>query len=98
MKLVTWNTTTVLSYSHRVEYGLHEDIPDLAKLIEICLIMSRSQSDTERVGKLTKDVSDKRFGGKYNEAHKEKGKKKGQIKKHLFMQTLSPCIAYHFKT
>ena len=53
---------------------MHEDIPDLAKLIDICLITSRSQSDTERVGKLTRDISDKRFGEKYNEAHKEKGK------------------------
>ena len=72
---VKWDTTTVLSYFHRVEYGLHEDIPDLVEIIEICLIMSRSQSDTERVGKLTKDVSDKRFGGKYNEAHKEQGQR-----------------------
>ena len=69
------NTTTVLSYFHKIEYGLHEDIPDLAEIIEMCLIMLRSQSDTERVGKLMKDVSDKRFGGKYNEAHYEKGKR-----------------------
>ena len=58
------NTTTVLSYFHKIEYGLHEDIPDPAEIIEICRIMSRSQPDTERVGKLMKDVSDKRFGGK----------------------------------
>lgn len=39
--------------------------------------MSRSQSDTERVlGKLTKDFSHKRFDGKYDEAYKEKGKRR----------------------
>jgi hypothetical protein len=72
---VKWNITTVLSYFHKIEYALHEDIPDLAEIIEICLVMSRSQSDTERAGKLMKDVSDKRFGGKFNEAHHEKGKR-----------------------
>lgn len=37
--------------------------------------MSRSQSDTERFGKMMKDVSDKRFGGKFNETHYEKEKR-----------------------
>ena len=31
--------------------------------------MSISQSDTERFGKLTKHVSEKGFGGKFNETH-----------------------------
>ena len=78
MELVKSSGITVLSYFYTVQYGLHEDIPDLAEIIEICLIMSQFQSDTERVGKLTKDFSDKRFGGKYNEAHKEKGKRQGK--------------------
>jgi hypothetical protein len=53
---VKWNITTVLSYFHKIEYALHEDILDLAEIIEICLLMSRSQSDTVRVGKLMKDA------------------------------------------
>ena len=37
--------------------------------------MSRSQSDTERFGKLAKDVSGKRFGGKFNETHQDQNKR-----------------------
>jgi hypothetical protein len=66
---ITWNTTNVLCYFQKFEHGLHEGIPDVVEIIEICLVMSRSQSDTERFGKLTKDVSEKRFGGKFNETH-----------------------------
>ena len=39
---VTWKTTNVLSYFQKPEFGLHEHIPDLVEIIEICLIMSRS--------------------------------------------------------
>ena len=60
----------------KTEHGLlHEDIPDLVEIIEICLVMSRSQSDTERFGKLAKDVSEKRFGGKFNETHQDQNKR-----------------------
>ncbi|CAB3981984.1 Hypothetical predicted protein [Paramuricea clavata] len=71
---VTWNITTVLSYFHKIEYAL-QTYQTLPEIIEICLVMSRSQSDTEKAGKLMKDISDKRFGGKFNEAHHEKGKR-----------------------
>ena len=64
---VTWKTTSVLSYFQKPEFGLYEQIPDVVEIMEICLIMSKSQSDTERCGKLAKDVSEKRFGGKFNE-------------------------------
>jgi hypothetical protein len=70
---VRWNITSVLSYFQKTEFGLHEQIPDVVEIIEICL-MSRSQSDTERFGKLMKDVSEKRFGGKFNEMHHDKDK------------------------
>ena len=60
---VTWKTTSVLSYFQKPKFGLHEQIPDVVEVMEMCLIMSRSQSDAERCGKLAKDVSEKRLGG-----------------------------------
>jgi hypothetical protein len=57
----------------------------LVEIIEICLVMSRSQSDTERFGKLAKDVSEKRFGGKLTKRIKTKIKGTELIRKHLFM-------------
>jgi hypothetical protein len=44
---VKWNITSVLSYVQKPEFGLHEQIPDVVEMIEIFLIMFRSQSDTE---------------------------------------------------
>ena len=41
-----WNTTNVLSYFQKTEYSLHDGIPDVVEIIEMCLVMSRSQSDT----------------------------------------------------
>ncbi|CAB4020272.1 mimitin, mitochondrial, partial [Paramuricea clavata] len=35
----------------------------------------KSQSDTERFGKLAKDVSEKRSGGKFNETHQDQNKR-----------------------
>ena len=42
-----WNTTNVLFYFQKTEYSLHDGIPDVVEIIEICVVMSRSQSDTE---------------------------------------------------
>ena len=53
--------------------GMHVDIPDVVEVAEICLLMSRSQSDTERMGKTAKRVSEGRFEGKYDE-QKDDGK------------------------
>ena len=49
-----WRPENVLRSLQDVRLGLHRDIPDLVELAEICLLMSRSQSDTERVGKTAK--------------------------------------------
>ncbi|XP_043192867.1 uncharacterized protein LOC122365592 isoform X3 [Amphibalanus amphitrite] len=46
---------------------LHVSIPDVIELMEIAVLLCRSQSDTERTGKLVKDLSENRFGGKFNE-------------------------------
>ena len=46
-----WRPEAVLSVLMQPTLGLHEDLPDLAEIGEIVLLMCRSQSDTERVGK-----------------------------------------------
>ena len=51
----------------RVELNLHADIPDIVELIEVCLVLGRSQSHTERVGKTAKLVIQDRFEGKHDE-------------------------------
>ncbi|CAB3977936.1 Hypothetical predicted protein [Paramuricea clavata] len=72
---ITWNTSNVLCCFQKTEHGLHEGIPDLVEIIKICLVMSRSQSDIERFGKLAKDVSEKRFCRKFNETHQDQNKR-----------------------
>ena len=57
----SWRTENVLRSFQDVRLGLHKDIPDVVEVAEICLLMSRSQSDTERVGKTAKRVSEGRF-------------------------------------
>ena len=44
--VVRWNPEAVLQSFMRVELDLHADIPDIVELIEICLVLGRSQSDT----------------------------------------------------
>ena len=77
----TWSITNVLSYFQKTEFGLHEQIPDVVVIIALCLIMSRSQSDTE---KLMKDVAEKRFGGKFNETHHDL-KKRDRVNEEMFI-------------
>ena len=81
---MVWNTTNVLSYFQKTKYSLHDGIADVVEIIEICLAMSRSQSDTERCGKLLKDVSENRFGGKYNETYHGENKM-DQVNEEMFL-------------
>ncbi|KAF0301936.1 hypothetical protein FJT64_025941 [Amphibalanus amphitrite] len=64
--VVRWMPEAVLRSFMRPEHDLHADIPDIVELIEICLIMSRSQADTERIGKMSKFVVEGRFEGKHD--------------------------------
>ena len=59
-----WRPEAVHSALMDPKHGLHEEIADLAEIAEIVLLMCRSQSDTERVGKTAKRVSEGRFEGK----------------------------------
>ena len=78
----TWRPENVLRSFQNVRLGLHKDIPDLVEVAEICLIISRSQSDTERVGKTAKRVSEGRFEGKFNIS---KDDDKDRAKKEVFL-------------
>jgi hypothetical protein len=50
---ITWNTSVLCCFK-KTEHGLHEGIPDLVEIIEICLVMSRSQSEQNDLGNLLK--------------------------------------------
>ena len=76
-----WRPEAVLSALMQPTLGLHEDLPDLAEIGEIVLLMCRSQSDTERVGKTAKRVSEGRFEGKFDE---RKDDQKDRLKKEVF--------------
>ena len=78
----SWRPENVLKSFQDVKTGLHKDIPDAVEIAEICLVMSRSQSDTERVGKTAKRVSEGRFEGKFDE---RKDDRKDRAKKEVFI-------------
>ena len=65
--VLRWRPEEVLRSFMRAELDLHADIPDIVELCEICLVLCRSQSDTERVGKTSKQVIKNRFEGKHDE-------------------------------
>lgn len=87
----SWRTENVLRSFQDVRLGLHKDIPDVVEVAEICLLMSRSQSDTERVGKTAKRVSEGRFEGKFN---KQKDDDKDRSKKEVFIIENSVPLRY----
>ena len=57
----------VLETFLNVSYGLHEGIPDVCEIVEVTVVSSRSQSDTERTVKVVKAVESGRYEGKHNE-------------------------------
>ena len=61
------NNALVLQDFLKPARNLHRDIPDVVELLEIALLMCPSQSDTERTGKVVKNMCDDRFGGKFTE-------------------------------
>ena len=44
----SWRPENVMKGFQDVKTGLHKHIPDAVEIAKICLVMSRSQSDTER--------------------------------------------------